>query len=812
MPTEAKDIFEAHSRSLRELLSENGLGLYLPPYQRPYGWSRDKVEKLIDDTLHGLRNLGHMPDSFTFLGTVITIHDINHATVKPMVKTEVPAKVLTVIDGQQRLSTLLMLIISIHNQIRQTHWSVFKGKSPDPEDVALTSLHDESIVLLNSLAATFYEKQQIGDSPIYPRLIRAFKDQWAKKSKLRYYESPIAHLIFEYACSVDSEKDSIKRPTDFKPKPREGVEDGEQDLIKRLSETRRLLINLARGKEIENFESLPDISLLASNPEFQRALFNHPFEQEFCDWLDELQEGPPLNLVRLLMLGAYALHRIALTVVKGKDEDYAFTIFESLNTTGEPLTAFETFLPRVVMAEGLEEYQESNAQEYIASVQGHLSRFQAGDRLQNATRELLIAFALAETGKKLSKRLSDQRGYLKEEFEKHKDSKSEREAFLRHLRDTAKFTDSVWGQSDSQSSFEGLDTNALTDAGRLCLSFLAGLNHTVAIAPLVRFYSEALHAADANDRREKTKNFDEALKAITAFTILWRSSRMTTGNIDSEYRDIMIGSSLTGMSSLARQGPGSDAKGSSSSVDVDALKKELIDRLQDSKHGDLPNLATWVSRASSTPIYKVSKLIARFLLLAAYHDAVEDTHRPGLIGPGKQGVAPCLTSSGWGDESHLTIEHIAPQTRAHGWDISLYLEKDSIHRIGNLVLVPGDANSSLGGRPWEQKRVLYGALGAYSAEEARNILNEAGSNGLTFAQSTEELARMSTHLPHLRALYMRDEAWNESFIKSRADCILKLAYAQISPWLGLDWSESDDDVVVNSSVDFETESEFDFED
>jgi uncharacterized protein with ParB-like and HNH nuclease domain len=43
MPVEAKDIFEATSRSLRELLSENGLGLYIPPYQRPYGWDKGKV-------------------------------------------------------------------------------------------------------------------------------------------------------------------------------------------------------------------------------------------------------------------------------------------------------------------------------------------------------------------------------------------------------------------------------------------------------------------------------------------------------------------------------------------------------------------------------------------------------------------------------------------------------------------------------------------------------------------------------------------------------------------------------------------------
>ncbi|MDV3248285.1 DUF262 domain-containing protein [Mycobacterium avium subsp. hominissuis] len=125
MPIQAKEIFEAQSRSLRELLSDNGLGLYLPPYQRPYGWDKNKVEKLLDDTLHGLKNLAEAPDSFTFLGTVITIHDVNHVTVLPIVKPEVPSKVLTVIDGQQWLSSLLLLLVSLHNLIRQRSWKVF---------------------------------------------------------------------------------------------------------------------------------------------------------------------------------------------------------------------------------------------------------------------------------------------------------------------------------------------------------------------------------------------------------------------------------------------------------------------------------------------------------------------------------------------------------------------------------------------------------------------------------------------------------------------------------------------------------------
>ena len=348
--TQAREIFEAQSKSLRELLSDNGLGLYLPPYQRPYGWSKDKVEKLLDDTLHGLKNLDEMPDSFTFLGTVITIHDVNHVTVNPIVRPEVPSKVLTVIDGQQRLSSLLVLLVTVHNLIRQRAWTVFKGKTPDTDDTARTQLYSETSGVLHMLGMAFYERKNFGSAPIYPRLIRAFDDQWAMNEKEKQYESPIANLVYTYSVTVDSEEPTAK-PSDFKPRARPDVGEGEVDLIKRTNEIRTALTKLAQRKVIEELEDLPPLSTLATNIDVQRALFNHELNPDLCTWVDELGDEPEAELMRLVMFAAYVLNRIALTVVQGKDEDYAFTIFESLNTTGEPLTAFETFLPRVVMAE-----------------------------------------------------------------------------------------------------------------------------------------------------------------------------------------------------------------------------------------------------------------------------------------------------------------------------------------------------------------------------------------------------------------------------------------------------------------------------
>lgn len=806
MPTQAREIFEAQSKSLRELLSDNGLGLYLPPYQRPYSWEKAKVEKLLDDTLHGLRNLGDAPDSFTFLGTVITIHDVNHVTVNPIVKPEVPSKVLTVIDGQQRLSSLLILLVGIHNLIRQRSWKVFKGKTPDPTDTARTHLYSETINILQMLGTGFYEKKNFGDAPIYPRLIRAFKDRWSKDVKLKLYESPIANLIYSYSVLVDAEPHTMK-PTNFKPKERPGIGEGEGDLIRRFNEIGKSLTGLAARKAIEELEDLPPLSILATEIEFQRALFNHELDPDLCAWLQELEDEPEAELMRLVMFAAYVLNRIALTVVQGKDEDYAFTIFESLNTTGEPLTAFETFLPRVVMAEKIQDYQDSDAHGYMRAVQSYVDRFGVGEKLQGATRELLVTFALAETGKKLSKRLPDQRVYMRDTFDRHKDSDQERAGYLRHLSDTATFVGTTWDPPKGVSrQLAGLPTTAMTDTVKLCLSFLNALNHTIAIAPLVRFYSEAVLAEEGDARDQRVKEFESAIKAITAFTVFWRATRRGTGNIDSQYRSVMAGDTLTGMGPLARQWDKPDASKPAPQVDAEALKKELAERLSntDKKYGGIPNLASFTAAASALPLYAISKPLTRFLLLAAYHDTIEDPSNPGLIVAGKGGVAPCFTADGWLDETHLTIEHIAPQQETGGWNSDFYSDKDIVHRLGNLVLAPGAANASLSSRPWTEKKVLYSALGAPSADEAKTVLT---TSGIVFAQTTEDLASLSRYMPHLHALGQREMEWDPAFMDERGEVLLRLAYSRLKDWLGLTWSESATDPVVR--VTDEDETDFD---
>lgn len=781
MPMEAKDIFEANSKTVRELLSERGLGLYIPPYQRPYGWDRDKVSKLVEDTLHGYAMLLESDESFTFLGTVITIHDINYTTVQPIVRQDVPGKLLTVIDGQQRLTTLLLVCLALHNNINLAHSKLLKLQKSEEWSPALLWLDGQARRVMEELAATFFERQAYGDSPLYPRMIRSFDDQWSRSIQLAKYESPIANLIAKYVVTLSEEKVS-----EFKPQKREHRIEGEDALVERYVQLSKIFKPIATGAaRKEELEELPTTEEIISAKKLQQALLNHEFPTEVIAQLksEELSQEYS-GLLHLILLAGYLLNRVAVTVVRGKNEDYAFTVFESLNTTGEPLTAYETFKPRVVSAETLAQFELSESRRCLGVVSDYLSGFKVGDRLQAATSDLLIYFAAAETGKKLSKRLADQRRYLKEEFERYEGDKEQRIAFVAHLRDVATFIQHSWEFDTKTPSLANLPVDATTDAVKLCLSYFRELKHTVVIAPLVRFYSAAIAASDS-DRDKKISDFEEAIKAMTAFSALWRASHRGTANIDQEYREILSSvNSLTGLPALARKNrSGSAADLAEPAVDIVRLKRELRARLASSAKGGLVDRDQFISDASQIPAYSNSRPTARFILLAAYHDAIADPVANGLIVQGKPFSSTCLTYEGFTDERHLSLEHIAPQTATAGWGDDIYLNRENVHRLGNLVLVQSDANSSLSNRPWDVKRVLYKALGASSHEEAETILTAATDVGIKIPSATQQLAQMSSHMPHLSALGSFEQEWSIDFIDMRSRRLLGLAWDRLTPWL-----------------------------
>lgn len=230
--------------------------------------------------------------------------------------------------------------------------------------------------------------------------------------------------------------------------------------------------------------------------------------------------------------------RMVFTVVTTESEDDAFDMFEALNTTGEPLTAFETFKPKVIEAEGMQNYETSPSFKFVAEIELYLENFKKAEARQNATSEMLVPFSLSETGEKLQKKLTDQRRYLREQFESNALTNIEdKRGFVQRLAHLSKFMRTVWkapaGEQIIFRAHQKLDPHTLVG-----LNVLRETNHHIVVAPLTRFYGE-LETADDEDVESKFCDFTSAVRASVAFSVIWRSAFGGSANIDSRYRDVL---------------------------------------------------------------------------------------------------------------------------------------------------------------------------------------------------------------------------------------------------------------------------------
>lgn len=772
-------VFDAAPKSTWEVLCEPRTGFYIPAYQREYSWGRGHVRQLINDCLHGLQLLVDKHDSITFIGTLIVLNDVKAQAVNPVVRGDLPTKVLLVIDGQQRLTTLALLNTVLHEELsRRVKEKEFVGEVR----TAFAWLRDVTSVVLAQLDLTFRLDMTYGELKHYPRLIRGLVDTWSRKEADAKYRSSVAACLFAYMRYADGgggRRFEYKMPEGTPP----DEETGHEVVGKNRETLRKEVLGIAAGGE-EDME-FPPLEEVVGKVAFQESLLKAPLPAEVATWLlggegTEKEREKFAELLRVVLFAKFMMDRVAVTVVTAKNEDYAFDMFEALNTTGEPLTAFETFRPKVIEAEGLAKYDASPSHAFLKVVEGYVGRYAKARDRHAATTNLLLPFALAETGKKLAKRLTEQRKYLRGGFDDLKEIGPRRE-FVRHLAHAADFLCHLW--PDDKGTEPGLDGDkfAADELTLLCLDALRAANHHIPVGLLSRFYA-LYREADTGGEAAARRELEEAILAVTAFFVLWRGSRRTTANIDTHYRKVLSdGIEGAGVKAFARR----PEKGKEAEVPTAArLKAAFRYLLANDKDVKIGGKQDWLERVPQIDVYKQSSHLTKLLLFLATHDTAPDGNT-GLVSKARPGSLNMLTLTRWRDED-LTVEHIAPQSKnAAGWQKGLYEDTDLVNSLGNLTLSPGPENASLGKRAWAAKRVMYQVLGTASLAELNSRLAAAKAGGIEFASSTEKILEKAAYLPHLAAVAEVPGEWSVELVKARSVRLAELAWDRLAPWLGL---------------------------
>ncbi len=756
---ELRNIFNATPNSTWQVLCDSGVGFYIPPYQREYNWDRSHIDRLFEDIGHGLQLLVEKTDSITFLGTLIVI---DRATLPNTDKSQLPNNVRLVIDGQQRLTTILLMNVCLHDEIRR-RGAKFKNR----DETAFKWLHYKAIEVENRLQKTFEEDMNWGEGKYqwYPRIIRAYEDQWSRLEEDAKYGSPIAAFVHDYSNHIrfgNSDKQYTGK-------------DNQSDKTNSVSTNYRIICSKLRALATGSSQDLelPTLDKVARDVKFQDTILKAEFSGEVCSIL--LNEGNEdfKQLLRLILLANFLMERVTVTVVSAYNEDYAFDMFESLNTTGEPLTAFETFKPKVIEIEGLTQYKNSRSRTFMEPVENYLGQFKKAQERQNGTSQLLLPFALAETGEKLSKRHSDQRRYLRDQYDKWQ-TLGERHEFLQHLSHTAIFIEDAWKKED-----RAFESTAFPDHNvvLMCMDVLGKLNHEISIGPLVRFYSQ-IQLVPSDRQDTAVLELEKAVKTVTAFSTFWRGIGKTTGDLASQYRELME----KGFDELENQAFCRCPKNGEALINLTADKLQAALRHVLENRAGVDSKDSWVELSSEKPIYKTSQSLARFLLFAAMHNTDEDTESLGLRVAGREGLLNILSWEKWKED--LTVEHIAPQEPDQGsWPKPLYEKPDIVDCLGNLTLLPKAENSSFKNRPWPAKREMYSILSSSTPEALETRLVEAEDRGIQLGASTENLLREGKYFHHLSAI-PNTKKWDEEFVQKRSRRLAELAWGNLAPWLG----------------------------
>ncbi len=105
---------------IHALLShESNLMYKIPPYQREYSWQKSQWEELFQDLVEA--------DGSHFLGTIITLNKTTDA---------VEGAVLELIDGQQRMTTLTLLLASIYSVLKENYDDLDEDARTDVTNLA----------------------------------------------------------------------------------------------------------------------------------------------------------------------------------------------------------------------------------------------------------------------------------------------------------------------------------------------------------------------------------------------------------------------------------------------------------------------------------------------------------------------------------------------------------------------------------------------------------------------------------------------------------------------------------------------------
>lgn len=758
--------FNPETTNVHGFYQKPGVGLYIPLYQREYSWDKDNIDQLLDDVAQGIFSITENKDEIRFLGTVIAVQVQDKRSIYPIDPQGLPSLVENIIDGQQRLSTIALFSTLLYHHI----WTI-QDKIPSSTDENVKKQLDEVCNFWKKkLLDIFSLDLQRGNPYRKPKIIRGNRDQWTKDGEVdSNYISDVANYLANFINYID-ENQSVDKLPSFRPKTHTG------ENLKRIDKWLTSTVLKAHETQTEDFITAWEV-LSKINQEY---IWQYDrFDLEDIVKKKELENKNSLeyklcSLVQLFAVAHYLLERCCFTIIQPMNEEWAFDMFQSLNATGTPLTAIETFKPSVVHAldnSNTVRFKGSLVEKSFEKIDALFTGSTSAANKSSLTKDILTSFALTVEGKKLSSHFSQQRKWLIETFSKEFSDLQGQMDFIHFFGNYAAFYKEVWLDYDGTNGLpiSKISEHPEADLASLLILYLKESNHKMAITILGRFYSGIIQGEE-----KSISNFIEATKAVARFYTIWRSAQSNSG-LDVEYRNFLK-RPLDENREVIKEN--SNAWVDSPQIDLESLKA-YFNTVLGHEDRNLLNKETWKAKAKYALKYNRAKSVCKLALFISAHNTIADETEAGLMKMGKDGTAEYLKLNKWVSDDLKTIEHIAPQKgNTHNWDKAFYTEEEWCQSVGNLTLLPTDINSSAGNKGWKAKYIYYQFLRETDTEKHQTLKNKASNLGVELQDSTLKLLQDAKFNHHMKSIVtVGDEGdWTAELVEKRAERILDILW------------------------------------
>ncbi|MEI7669269.1 MAG: DUF262 domain-containing protein, partial [Pseudomonadota bacterium] len=179
--------FKTNNLTFRELIG-NGMTYSVPPFQRDYSWEIENWEALWDDIIDSFKN-----NDKHYLGYLVL--------------REIDEKTKQIIDGQQRISTLIFIALAAMNNLKKLSESGINSEKNNARfnsikttyigDTDLTTLIEKPHLILNYNNDFYFRDQIIPLKPLSKNRLKESEKRIAEGFK--WFDKMVAEYIKDIA-------------------------------------------------------------------------------------------------------------------------------------------------------------------------------------------------------------------------------------------------------------------------------------------------------------------------------------------------------------------------------------------------------------------------------------------------------------------------------------------------------------------------------------------------------------------------------------------------------------------------------------